>query len=832
MSPPGSEPSGCPDGDHNDVVSAIAVPVLHDREALLAVRRLVVRFGLLRVLDGVNLEIRPGEVVALAGENGAGKTTLVRCIAGALAPTHGEIDLFGRPIAADPAAVASQGVAVVWQDLALCENLDVAANLLLGRERRFLLPSETRGHAEAAALLARLGIQLRDTSRSVRTLSGGQRQLVAVARAMRDRPRLLVLDEPTAALGVSESAEVEKLILSLRDEGTTTLLISHDVEQMYRLADRIVVMRGGRTVGDVDPARTHPEEVVALISGQEVDSTARRQLSRLQGLVDQLASADRSSTLPLILSTLGAALGVEQLAIHRLDGERLSCVASLGLAQPLLSAWAELTRGPDGGPVGLAAWSVEAVLDENAATSPTWASFPGLAGRARIGSSWAVPILGSAGPIGVISVFRPFPGRPQRDELDLITLYAGYAASALERDRLFGEVTARNGVLETIREVLETLAGPVPVPEGLEASLRALRQELEAEEAALFTAGRDGEAVCRTLVRAGKGAEDLSASPVALEVGRKLLGSPALDGTVQEMTAGAGVCLAVGFHSPAGRSVLLARWSASSAPEVAPALVADGAHSFRLALEREAAGIIQQEAAALRRSRQLQRGFLSRLSHELRTPLTAIQGYAETLLQPDVTWDDDSVTRFLSRMAEESARLGRLVEDLLDFSAIESGVLRLHEDWCELSLVLDAARSCLVPRQAAWVQLSCEGLPAIWADHDRLEQVFVNLMDNAIRHNPVGTTVQITASGSDEVVEVLVEDDGRGLPPELFAAPLEAWHRASPSAGTGLGLSIAKAIVAAHGGSIHLLPAEVGTRFLIRLPIEGAGRRASEPVDA
>ena len=125
----------------------------------------------------------------------------------------------------------------------------------------------------------------------------------------------------------------------------------------------------------------------------------------------------------------------------------------------------------------------------------------------------------------------------------------------------------------------------------------------------------------------------------------------------------------------------------------------DAAHSLRLALEREEAAHAHQEAAALRRSRELQRGFLSRLSHELRTPLTAIRGYASSLMQPDVTWDGDSQQRFLDRIAAESARLGRLVDDLLDFSAIESGIMRLQPDWCDLRLVIEAAIACLPPAQ-------------------------------------------------------------------------------------------------------------------------------------
>ena len=242
---------------------------------------------------------------------------------------------------------------------------------------------------------------------------------------------------------------------------------------------------------------------------------------------------------------------------------------------------------------------------------------------------------------------------------------------------------------------------------------------------------------------------------------------------------------------------------------------------------------------ALRQSRELQRTFLRRLSHELRTPLTAITGYATSLLQRDVTWDTDSQQRFLSRIAAESARLGRLVNDLLDFSAIESGILRLNSDWCDIPLVLDAAVAVLPPDAASQVTVAdAPGVPAIWADHDRLEQVFVNLVGNALGHNPPGTKVVVTAvpDRAAGAVAVRVADDGDGLPPELARAVTEAagqrdprWHDVLAAgtirprlrgAGAGLGLSIASGIVAAHGGRLELEPTERGCCFLVVLPVE------------
>src|SRR5215831_1869926 len=361
---------------------------------LLTVSGLEVRFGAVRALHGVDLSVRPGELIALAGENGAGKTTLVRCIAGDIAPAGGEIFLAGRKVSADPAAAGRQGIGVVWQDLALCDNVDVAANILLGQEPRRLMFSESRFHAAAAQVLESLRIPLPDTTRSIRTLSGGQRQLVAVARAMRHRPLLLALDEPTASLGVQESAQVEALIVGLRKQGTTILLACHDIEQMFRLADRIVVMRQGRIVGNLDPRSTHPDDVVALLSGQQVDSSARRQLSRLHRLADRLASADPSSSLSLILSALGAALGTERLCIHLVADQTLICAASLGFSPGHLADWSVLPFGAAGGPVGLAASLEQPVTEGDLRASAARAGHGDLAAGTGITSAWSVPVMG------------------------------------------------------------------------------------------------------------------------------------------------------------------------------------------------------------------------------------------------------------------------------------------------------------------------------------------------------------------------------------------------------------------------------------------------------
>jgi signal transduction histidine kinase/ABC-type branched-subunit amino acid transport system ATPase component len=800
-----------------------AAPVL--APTLLRVEHVSVRFGALLALDGVDLELRAGETVALAGENGAGKSTLVRCIAGDIAPSGGRIVLDGARVAPNPIAASRNGVAVVWQDLALCDNLDIAANLLLGHERAGALRSSTRFHVAAAERLASLGIDLRDTTRPVSSLSGGQRQLLAVARAMCDEPRLLILDEPTASLGVNESAQVEELTAGVRGRGTTVLLASHDIDQMFRLADRIVVLRHGRVVANVAAAESHPEEIVALISGQRTNSSARRQLSRLQGLADRLASADPSSSLSLILSALAGALETERAAIHLVDGPLLRVAVQLGLSHELAHAWSELPFGVAGGPAGLAAANERTVVDYDVRTSAAWERWRAIAASSAIASSWAVPVIGSGGLSGVITMLRTTPGQPQRDELDLVALYAAHVASAIEREQLLGEVTARNRVLETIQEMLKMLAGPVPLSEALPLVLQGLCLGIQADEVALLRSNGSRAVPVLDVVVDARGTRRPSSAGLAGVAARVL--SAGRRGRARSVRgAGEEAYLAVTFPSPGGASALLARWHGWPAPADATALLEDAANSLRLAHERQESERARQEASALRRSQELQRGFLSRLSHELRTPLTAIRGYASSLLAADVTWDGESEQRFLSRIAAESARLGRLVDNLLDFSAIESSTLRLTLDWCDLALVVDAAVACLPPANAALVEVDCPpDVPVVWGDHDRLEQVFVNLLENAFRHNPDGTRVRVAVGGDGPAdVLVTVSDDGDGMPSDIAAA-LNGMRseRRRATAGSGLGLSIARGIIDAHGGTIELEPAARGTRFSIRLPIDHGG---------
>ncbi|HET8559328.1 MAG TPA: ATP-binding protein [Marmoricola sp.] len=770
-------------------------------------------YGSTTTLRGVDLEIRRGEVIGIAGENGAGKSTLVRCIAGDLEPLGGEVGI-----------AAGTRVDLAWQRSALCDNLDIAENLLLGRERHWRMLAPARAHGLARRLLGELQLdgELTPTTDLVGQLSEARRQLLAIARAAGSHPDLLLLDEPTASLGVADTARVDALVQRLHRTGTTVLLVSHDIEQLFRLADRIVVLRKGRVAGEVDPVSGHPDDVAALVSGHEMTSSAHYQLSRLHALTDRLASADPAASPLLILSALGTALGAEQLALHVADpGGTLRLLCALGLPTDLRTAWETLPTDAGGGPIGLAGERGEPVIDADVRLGDAWRDHRNRLWELRIASSWAVPFHGAAGPAGVITVFRDRIGSPTRSELDLATLYGGYAANALDRDRLVGELTSRNLVLETIREVLETLTAPMPIGDALDRALRTLLQGVQADAAAVFSEGEEGSR-CLSLVTRGGARSDATELATLLDRHGRETG-----GSVTGFTVGAdGWGRVVGLRGGQGIDWLVVVRNAGAVTAETGALVEDAAHSVRLALERDRAQQAAQETAALRRSRELQRGFLRRLSHELRTPLTAIGGYADTLLQPDVVWDADSRDRFLTRIGDEARRLGRLVDDLLDHSAIESGVLRLQRDWCDLALVVDAARACLLPGARDRIHVDVpRDLPPVWADHDRLEQVFVNLFDNAVRHNPAQTRVWVGLEPAGAgAVAVTVRDDGVGRAADLMAAGERPRRR---TAGAGLGLSIARAIVEAHGGSISVSQADPGLVFHVTLPAE-----PDEDVDA
>lgn len=226
----------------------------------------------MRALDGVDLAIGAGEVLGLMGDNGAGKSTLTKIVAGNFPPSEGEVRLDGRAVRFDrPADARAAGIEVMYQDLALCENLSAAANVFLGREaRRGFWPFRVLDHAgmnaRAAALFAELKSETRAPDLVVR-MSGGQRQAVAIARTRLSRARLVLMDEPTAAISVRQVAEVLDLIRRMRDGGTSVVLISHRMPDVFGVCDRVAVLRRGRKVADKRVADSSPEEVTGLITG-------------------------------------------------------------------------------------------------------------------------------------------------------------------------------------------------------------------------------------------------------------------------------------------------------------------------------------------------------------------------------------------------------------------------------------------------------------------------------------------------------------------------------------------------------------------------------------
>ncbi|WP_146843210.1 ATP-binding cassette domain-containing protein [Cellulomonas composti] len=238
-------------------------------------------FGAVEALVGVDLDVHAHEVVALVGDNGAGKSTLAKMVAGAITPDTGLIEIDGEPtVIPTPGAAHALGVATVFQDLALCDNLDVTSNLFLGREAR-VGPLRDDGYMEATArrVLDSLTSRIPSVRSQLSTLSAGQRQTVAIARTLIGDPRLVVLDEPTAALSVAATAEVLTHIERLREMGLGVILISHNMMDVLAVADRIVVLRHGRNNGVFDAATTSHEQILAAITG----ATSRRQ-SRMHAL--------------------------------------------------------------------------------------------------------------------------------------------------------------------------------------------------------------------------------------------------------------------------------------------------------------------------------------------------------------------------------------------------------------------------------------------------------------------------------------------------------------------------------------------------------------------
>jgi simple sugar transport system ATP-binding protein len=240
---------------------------------LLEARKISKRFGGVHALEDVDFALRAGEVVALAGDNGAGKSTLIKIISGVFPQDSGEITFQGQRVTfANPHEARDRGIETIYQDLALADNLDVGANVFLGREpmtRRFGLPviDRRRMREEAQRTLDTLDIGLDRLDRPVRALSGGQRQCVAIGRALHWKAQVLIMDEPTAALGVPEQRKVVSLILSLKARGVGIIFISHNLQDIFAVSDRILVLRRGINAGERATAGANPDEIVRMMVG-------------------------------------------------------------------------------------------------------------------------------------------------------------------------------------------------------------------------------------------------------------------------------------------------------------------------------------------------------------------------------------------------------------------------------------------------------------------------------------------------------------------------------------------------------------------------------------
>ncbi len=245
------------------------------RQPILSLRGISKYFGGVHALENVDFEVYPQEIVALVGDNGAGKSTLIKIVAGVYQPTKGEIYFMDRPVEIhSPHDAQNLGIETVYQELALIETRDVPANFFLGREpvrgRLGIFVDRKKMVEDTVRTLKDLGIVLPHLRTLVRYLSGGQRQALAIGRVMPWGGKVIIMDEPTAALGVRESRKVLDLILQLKEKGCSVIVVSHNMRHVFNVADRIVVLRGGKKVGDKKKNETTPDEIVKLIVGAEM----------------------------------------------------------------------------------------------------------------------------------------------------------------------------------------------------------------------------------------------------------------------------------------------------------------------------------------------------------------------------------------------------------------------------------------------------------------------------------------------------------------------------------------------------------------------------------
>jgi D-xylose transport system ATP-binding protein len=251
-------------------------------DTVLSMQGVSKRFGAVQALKDIELDVRAGEVVALVGDNGAGKSTLVKTIAGVYSPDEGQMTFDGKPVSVtNPAEAQQLGIATVFQDLALCDNLDVVGNLFLGRElRHHRALDEVEMERQSWKLLRQLSAKIPSVRIPVASLSGGQRQTVAIARSLLGEPKVVMLDEPTAALGVAQTAEVLNLVERLRERGLAVILISHNMADVMAVADRVAVLRLGRNNGIFHVSQTSSQDIIAAITGATNNAVSQRAARR------------------------------------------------------------------------------------------------------------------------------------------------------------------------------------------------------------------------------------------------------------------------------------------------------------------------------------------------------------------------------------------------------------------------------------------------------------------------------------------------------------------------------------------------------------------------
>jgi D-xylose transport system ATP-binding protein len=256
-----------------------------DRVPLVDMRGIRVTFGGVHAVENVSVDVHPGEVIGLVGGNGAGKSTLMKVLSGAQRADEGEIFVEGKPVTiANPRDAKALGIETIYQTLALADNIDATGNLFLGRELTTRTGALDDSAMESATrkVMARLNPRFKNFKRPVKALSGGQRQSVAIARAVHFNARCLIMDEPTAALGPAETAQVRELVSQLKAEGIAIFLISHDIHDVFDLADRISVMATGKLVGTVDKESVTKDDVLGMIIlGKMPDQVSKKELQEL-----------------------------------------------------------------------------------------------------------------------------------------------------------------------------------------------------------------------------------------------------------------------------------------------------------------------------------------------------------------------------------------------------------------------------------------------------------------------------------------------------------------------------------------------------------------------